>query len=74
MKISTRVVIGVVAVSAAISVGFLISGFLILDRTEREFLALTAQNKAAAAQSLLQSSQAPLKRHGLTIGRERAAI
>lgn len=74
MKLSTRVVIGVVAVTAMISVGFLVSGNLIADRTEREFLSLAAHSKEAAARSMIRLSGEAFKRHGRTISRERDAI
>lgn len=74
MKLSTRVVIGVMAMTAAISVGFVISGILIAERTEREYLSLTAHSKEAAALSTIRSSEEAFKRHARTVARERDAI
>jgi methyl-accepting chemotaxis protein len=74
MKLSSRIVISVIAFTVLLAAGVTYKGIDIIERIETTLLSLNADNAAAAASSVVLRSEGTLATHARTVGRDRAAL
>lgn len=74
MTLSNRILLAMTLLTISLSVGFAVSGKIVLERVEGALLSLNSENASAAIEAVLARSEKTLQTHAKTISRDRDAI